>query len=46
MTDRYGVKYKYPKHSCLDCKKYKCFMGQENCSSDFGKYGCSMWVGK
>lgn len=32
--------WKYPNRSCSMCKKYKCFLGQENTNSDFAKYGC------
>lgn len=43
MNDKYGIKYKYPDRSCLNCKKYPCFAGIKLCVCDFAKYGCSLY---
>lgn len=32
-------------HSCQMCSKHPCFIGQDNCKSDFGKEGCELWKG-
>lgn len=32
--------WKFPERSCTQCKKYRCFLGQENAVADFAKYGC------
>ena len=43
LKDSEGIKYKYPNRSCKDCLRYKCFIGIENLSCDFAKYGCRQW---
>ena len=30
-------------NSCTNCHNYPCFLGQDNCVSDFGKEGCELW---
>lgn len=40
LHDKYGVKYKHPERSCIECKKYPCFRGIEHLACDFAKYGC------
>lgn len=32
-----------PDRSCKMCNCYPCFEGQENCISDFAKYGCKLF---
>lgn len=32
--------WKYPERSCISCIKYPCFVGQENSTADYAKYGC------
>ena len=43
VKDPFGIKLKYPDRSCKSCKKYPCFVGIINCSSDFAKYGCNFY---
>ena len=40
IKDTNGIKYKFPARTCEDCVNYPCFVGIENCVSDFAKYGC------
>lgn len=40
VRDKFGVKLKYPKRSCKNCRKYPCFVGIDKCKSDFAQYGC------
>ena len=35
--------WKFPERSCLKCKSYKCFYGQDANRCDFAKYGCKCW---
>ena len=40
LKDSEGIKYKYPNRDCKECLYYKCFVGIENLSCNFAKYGC------
>ena len=46
ITDVNGVVYKFPERKCVDCKKYPCFQGIENCFCDLAKYGCIQYKEK
>lgn len=43
MKDKYGVKLKYPDRTCVECDKYPCFDGINECKNDFAKVGCKLW---
>lgn len=40
VKDTYGVKLKFPKRSCKNCKRYPCFPEINKTVSDFATYGC------
>lgn len=34
------TKWKQPLRTCKECARYPCFIGIDNLSCDFAKYGC------
>lgn len=46
MNKASSKEYIYSRRSCLYCKRYPCFQGQETTESDFAKYGCLKYIGK
>lgn len=43
--DKFGIKYQFPNRTCIDCKKYPCFQGIQNCVCNFAAYGCKYYQG-
>ena len=41
--DPWGTKLKFPYRTCLECRRYPCIKGIENCKSDLAKYGCDIY---
>lgn len=37
-------KLKFPDRTCKECNKYPCFLGFENSTCDFAKYGCKSYA--
>lgn len=46
MNFKPNKEHVYVKRSCLFCKRYPCFQGQNEMECDYAKYGCLKYQGK
>lgn len=43
IDELHQKEWRFPERSCLRCKSYKCFKGQDAYRCNFARYGCVHW---